>query len=70
MSHSTRPYPELTPIIRDMQITARELGIVRDLLEVRDRCYADMDPISRQQIDTALTGLGAMLEPFGSGLLC
>jgi hypothetical protein len=63
MSGEHRPYPELTPIIRDMQFTAHDLGVTRDLLDVRGRCYDDMDPLSQMKLDRALEVLGVAPRP-------
>ena len=58
-----RAYPVLTPIIADMQQTARELGIVRDLLDVRQHCGYLLDADCRRRFDYALASLGAEPVP-------
>ena len=65
MPHSTRTphYPELTPIIRDMQVTAHDLGVTRDLMDIRGRCYDEMDPLSQMKLDRALEVLGIAPKP-------
>ena len=54
----TRPYPELTPIIRDMQQTARELGVLADLVALRECCGREACEDCRRRLDAALAMLG------------
>ena len=47
-----------TPLLRDMRQTARQLGIVADLIALRDCCGREACDECRQRINNALEMLG------------